>query len=76
VTCRPVRLADGVKAIVCTRGTRRRCVCGRPATKLCDFPTGRGTCDKPLCGRCARPVGPDRDFCPNHPREEKTQCLI
>lgn len=67
MTCETVRIGDTV-AIVCGRGFRRkRCACGRPATKLCDHPKPRrGTCDAPLCDRCAVNIGPDRDLCPTH----------
>ena len=66
MTCSTVKIGNTV-AIVCTRGQRRRrCACGRLATKLCDFPRGRGTCSKPLCEACAVAVGPDRDHCPDH----------
>lgn len=68
-------LSDGTpfEAIVCTGGARRkRCKCGRPSTKLCDFKlTGAKaskTCDAPLCPRCATSIGPDRDLCPAHAR--------
>jgi len=64
--CRRIKLANGGTAIVCTRGPQRRCACGLPATKLCDWPKGRSTCDAPLCERCAVSVGPDRDHCPGH----------
>lgn len=55
--------------------------CSRPSSKLCDFVTGHDrfevkgqpsiaviamTCDKHLCGQCARSVGPDRDHCRIH----------
>lgn len=51
------------------------CCRKRPATKLCDFPTGvvttsidfvprRTTCDRPLCDECAIHVAEDTDFCP------------
>jgi hypothetical protein len=82
MTCETVRIGGAV-AIVCSRGRRRkRCACGRPATKLCDALRGASgevsaspqardrratrTCDAPLCGRCAVPAGPDRDLCPTH----------
>jgi hypothetical protein len=62
---------DGVTAIVCTRGRRRRCAhCGGPASKLCDFPlvlAGRpATCDLPLCRHCSTPIPGDRDLCRTH----------
>ena len=68
--CRPVDLGNGVTAIVCSKGDRRSCKCGRRSTKLCDYPLrgkkqGR-TCDAPLCDRCATSVGRDKDYCPAH----------
>lgn len=61
MTCDRLDLPGGGTAIVCTRGKRgRSCkVCGRRATRECDFPiTPRGgtprTCDAPLCGQCAK----------------------
>lgn len=81
MTCTPVTLPGGVRAIVCTRGPRPRCACGRPATIQCDAPTpaslissgpnaGRvrkaGTCDRHLCASCATEAGPDRHLCREH----------
>lgn len=58
-----------------------RCAyCKRPSSKLCDFVVGfktmlmthppkpgePQTCDKRLCGECARKVGPDKDHCRIH----------
>lgn len=65
----------GKTAILCTgRGPRKRCACGQPSTKLCDFPlsppeqiTHKRTCDKPLCDNCAHHVpGKDIDYCGPH----------
>jgi hypothetical protein len=64
-----IRLDDGTTAIVCGSGPRPRskpCKCGARSTKLCDYPLLVGTCDAPLCDRCAIPMGADRDFCPHH----------
>jgi hypothetical protein len=66
---------DGVSGIYCTgRKGRKKCAaCGTQWASLeCDFPDQNrksGTCDKPLCNGCAVTVGPDRDFCPHHPRD-------
>ena len=73
MTCRTIITGPGSFAIVCTRGERKkRCACGNVATLLCDFPltgekTGK-TCDAPICRRCAKSVGPNRDYCPAHGR--------
>lgn len=62
--------------IICTRGGAysSKCVyCDRPASKLCDGPapagSGRKTCDKNLCSRCATSGGPGRDLCRTHAAE-------
>lgn len=70
--CDHVDLPGGGYAIVCRgRQPQKRCVhCGRPSSKLCDFPlrgakTGK-TCDRPICKRCAQHVPPDTDYCKTH----------
>lgn len=57
--------------ITCSRTSQRRCVtCGRPSTKLCDYPIirneGEATCDNPCCDTCSVRVGPNRDHCLKH----------
>lgn len=67
--CTWVRLPNGVAAIVKTSGARRRrcSSCSAWAGFLCDFEVLPGkTCDKPLCGRHAIPVGRDLHLCPYH----------
>lgn len=73
MTCR-IYKGDKGMIILCDRGGQsKRCsVCGRKATKLCDFPL-RGklagkTCDKDLCDKCAVSVGHSVDYCPAHAR--------
>ncbi len=54
------------------RRPRKRCACGRWATKECDFPAPHRkskTCDKPLCDVCAIRIAPNVDHCPDHPRQ-------
>jgi hypothetical protein len=73
--CRAMKLPGGGTAIVCgPRVKSRPChFCKRPSTKLCDAPDPfreSGTCDAPLCDACAVKVGPNRDYCPNHPRDD------
>jgi len=66
--------ADGrAIGIACGRAPHRNCStpgCGRHADKLCDYPVTRAgkaaTCDRPVCGRCATRVGPDKDYCGPH----------
>jgi hypothetical protein len=76
--CSVVSLPDGTRAIV-KMAKRRLPLCRfcrqRPADKLCDFKVPVGdvghtrTCDTAMCYRCATPVGPDLDYCPNHAAE-------
>lgn len=67
MVCRRVPVPGGT-AIVC--GPGRRCKgCGSRATLECDWkvPTRKsGTCDAPICARCALHVGDDKDLCPAH----------
>jgi hypothetical protein len=57
-----------VRAIVCTRGPRPTCACGRRASLQCDAPSNRrsGTCDRHLCAKCATEVGTDKHLCQAH----------
>ena len=66
--CEHVTLPSGGFAIVCGTRPRRRCACGRLAPLLCDWkaPTKTGTCDDPICARCATSPAPDKDLCPKH----------
>ncbi len=68
--CNRFDLPGGGYAIICGRRTQKRCSCGRPAIKLCDYPlTGAKagkTCDKPLCESCAVHREPDTDYCRVH----------
>jgi hypothetical protein len=71
--CNIYRSDDGkIQVIVCGRGRSKRCKCGRPATKLCDYkltgPKTGLTCDVPLCNHCSTSAGPDFDLCPVHAR--------
>jgi len=67
MACQTVSLPGGGKAIVC--GTTPKCKCGRRAPLLCDWKVPEkksGTCDKPICARCATSPAPDKDICPDH----------
>ena len=67
--CEITRFPGGGVMITCSRGGQpAKCsVCGAPAPRLCDWPTGSGTCDKPLCLRHAKHgCKPGRDYCPEH----------
>lgn len=67
-----ITMPDGTRAIVCGSGKRPRakpCRCGKPSTLQCDYPIlADATCDRYLCGACAVHVGPNRDYCKEHPR--------
>ena len=66
--CSAVTLPDGQRAIVCGSGRRQRCACGNPATLLCDWktPDKGGTCDAPICTRCALSLAVGKDLCRPH----------
>lgn len=66
MACERVTMPGGATAIVCGRRRRKRCVCGRPATLLCDWKVLGGTCDTDLCSRCTTSPAPDKDLCPTH----------
>ena len=78
MTCRTVSFGGGT-AIVCSRGQRRRSCstpnCTRTAELLCDHPVTRkgkvGTCDRPICSRCAVSQGENTDYCQAHGRALK-----
>lgn len=72
MACEHVLLPGGGHAIVCSRGPRERCACGRPATLLCDWkvPANRsGTCDAPICASCTTSPAPEKDLCARHAAE-------
>lgn len=74
--CSHVKLPGGVSAIVCTSGRRKRCACGKPSTRLCDWKVpGKksGTCDQPICAGCTHVPAPDKDLCPKHAAEWKAR---
>jgi hypothetical protein len=68
------RTIGGAHAIICGRRVKAsRCgFCQRTSTKLCDAIVGKTlggaelTCDEPICDGHARPVAPNKDFCPKH----------
>lgn len=70
-----IRMPGGGVVFVDGSGPRPKvprcfCGCGRASSLQCDFPLlVGGTCDRYLCRVCAVAVGPDRDYCPGHPRE-------
>lgn len=70
MTCETVSLPGGGRAIVCgPRRRRRKCACGKPAGKLCDWKVKSrrsGTCDTPICSSCSHVPAPGKDLCPQH----------
>jgi hypothetical protein len=51
------------------RTAAKRCRCGWPATRQCDWTaeaSGEMRCDAAICARCTLEVAPDRDLCPKH----------
>lgn len=70
--CVPFKSPDGSTGIMCFSRRGQRCACGNAATKLCDWRVAEkrsGTCDKPLCGRCAISPAPEKDLCQAHAAE-------
>jgi hypothetical protein len=73
--CEVITKPNGVYAII-NRAAAKPEPCPfcreRPAVKLCDFRVAVGdvghtrTCDAAMCVRCAKPVRPNVDFCPDH----------
>jgi hypothetical protein len=71
MTCDVHQIEGGAVAIVCSRhpGKRQKCACGARASLLCDWkvPARRsGTCDEPICQRCAAHVAKNKDLCKAH----------
>ncbi len=73
MACQSGKVGDAT-VIICGlhRSTQRCKFCGKPATKLCDFPLHgpkQGlTCSIPMCDQCATAQGEGIDFCPAHQR--------
>ena len=74
--CQSVKFPNGMTAILCTPPQRRRrCSNGQCvawAERECDYPAPHrktGTCDKPLCTKCAVRIAENVDHCPSHPSE-------
>jgi hypothetical protein len=66
------KLPGGQAVILCGKFRQRipKCFCGAEVARLCDFPLGKGkTCDRPVCARHAKRVGPDHDLCPIHAKD-------
>jgi hypothetical protein len=67
------RMQNGtVMHVKMARARRKRCLFCDPAkphfaSLECDYPIGDGkTCDAKMCSACARTIGEDRDYCPDH----------
>ena len=70
--CEVLPMPGGGKAIVCSSGRTKRCACGGRAPFLCDWkvPDRRsGTCDAPICAKCATSPAPEKHLCPQHAAE-------
>jgi hypothetical protein len=67
--CQRIEYPDGV-AIICGGPHRTKfCACGRVASLECDWKVKTrksGTCDAPICAKCALQVGPDKHLCRAH----------
>ena len=79
MTCDVKKDANGVTAILCSRGSHRalcECCGKRMHTKLCDFKLAGAmvgkTCDRKMCDSCATNVGRNRDYCPAHATKNVT----
>lgn len=76
MTCSPVKLPDGTRAIVCHKGAPiQQCSvdgCFEFATHACDWKVGErqdGTCSMPMCDKHRTNVGKGKDLCPRHASE-------
>ena len=73
--CEPLLDENGkVCGFACSRGHTKQepktCyICGKPATKLCDYRDGFTTCDRPMCDVHTHHVGQDTDYCAEHNSE-------
>lgn len=79
MTCTPVTLENGTRAIVCgPRQKKARCSsCGKPADLLCDWKVKSrrsGTCDAPICRDCTHKPARGKDLCPAHRDEWLARC--
>lgn len=79
--CTRLDLGSGHVAIICSRGRKPRATCAfcgaKGAGLLCDFQIGaKKTCDRAMCSRCAKHVGPDRDLSPPHANAETAQLSL
>lgn len=80
--CKFVKLEGGGVAIVkfAKQRTKPCASCGRPSTKLCDYPlTGAKagkTCDRAMCDKHSVHVGTDTDYCIIHSTMMKQQALL
>lgn len=69
MACHHLTLPGGDRAIICDRTKPKRCLCGQPATRLCDWKVTKsrsGTCDKPLCANCSTEPAKNKDLCRDH----------
>lgn len=76
--CLKMQLPNGDFAIVCGGHAKTKyCACGRTGDLLCDWKVKNkksGTCDAPICRKCALEVGPDKHLCKEHQRAWADWC--
>ena len=69
MTCHPIKMPGGATGFFCTRERTKRCSCGNRGVFLCDWKVPEkksGTCDVPLCGRCAFSPADEKHLCKPH----------
>ena len=68
--CESIKTANGLTAIVCTRGRRKaqRCfACHLAGSFQCDWKLSKTkTCDRHICPEHAKEVATDKHLCPEH----------
>jgi hypothetical protein len=64
--CSTVSTSAGTAIFCGPRPRAKRCHCGSPGTRLCDWKVGDGTCNAAICHAHAYPVGPNKHLCHEH----------
>jgi hypothetical protein len=82
MSCDAFNLGGGWVIVECGRSAGNCSVpgCTRAAAALCDYPVTRrgraGTCSAKLCATHRRSVGPDRDLCPAHAKQQEIKPML